>query len=111
MIGIIEGKSGSGKTTELLKLADAKNYIVLTYNEERKHVLQNQCEALGLDLPIYTVNEFKYIKKGDTSIYEGIAIDDFDIFMKMVFKHNLELITLTNNDYPELEYSVVGDDN
>lgn len=48
----------SGKTTLLINSAYTSGYPILVYDKARAAAVKNQAKSLGLDIEVYTVNEW-----------------------------------------------------
>jgi hypothetical protein len=96
---IIAKGRGKGKTTELIKMSAEKQIpIVCFYREEARHI-EEQAKQMGLEIP-KPVSNLDYLEEKDTSI----LIDNADIVLRNKFSgHPIEAITITTNDYNELE--------
>ena len=48
----------SGKTTLLINSAYTTGYPIIVYDKARAAAVKNQAKSLGLDIEVYTVNEW-----------------------------------------------------
>lgn len=48
----------SGKTTLLINSAYATGYPIIVYDKARAAAVENQAKSLGLDIAVYTVDEW-----------------------------------------------------
>lgn len=86
--------SASGKTTELIKMAEATGAYIIVSNQKRAHDLFMFAESLGYKIP-YPV-PFEQCRRVKRTFVKNILIDDADELLSMLFPGmTIDAITMT----------------
>lgn len=89
---IIVGRSGAGKTAELIKRSAESGIYILVANRKRAEILVKQAEDMRLYIPFpVTLQEWLSSHNrfhGSSIRRDGLLIDDIDDVIKELFSPN-----------------------
>lgn len=85
----------SGKTTLLINSAYATGYPIIVYDKARAAVVEHQAKSLGLDIKVFTLNEWLRGHCPCNKVFIDEAADIIEGALMSVLKAEVVACTLT----------------
>jgi len=91
------GPRKSGKTTNLLIIANAKNVPILVHNQPMKRHLEDYAKRLGLkNVRVITLYEL------DRGSVGGVIVDEAQLLLEQLLKVRIDSLSITTYNHIEL---------
>lgn len=85
----------SGKTTLLINSAYTTGYPIIVYDKARAAAVENQAKSLGLDIEVYTVNEWVSSHCPRNKVFIDEAADIIEYALKSLLKTEVVACTFS----------------
>ena len=106
---VLKGGVGTGKTTQLLQLANKLKCTLVVHNPNMAQMLKREAERLGYKIP-NPISYAKFVHDGRFGSNYRYALDDLNAFMKYMFDECIIATTIddTGFDFCRVLTSVSG---
>lgn len=98
---VILGKQGSGKTTELIKMAAEGRYYIVCRNYNHARHIQQMALEMGVVI-LFPISYDEFLNRQYNGVHiDGFLIDDADALLQRLSPVRITAITLTNENQSE----------